>query len=331
MLRLSFASAVIAALAIGADATSVAVIEFGKGGTLHRTTSTAPETTASGVLSFFRSLHEVDTGSNSRRSRSIQYPGMNVVPNMFSRPNGGVAISIRGESIDIAAMPTLAGLFEQDGAVGHINMKNSEGDALAKQLKAESVDSHSLEASITKKAEAVATEDGNRLESITVNVENAESAADIDAGLRKSLKAIAEQAKENGATIVVHILVDEADGAFNGRLAQRRRLEDGEDADDAAEEEEEEDNGDDGGNQNDQNENEEDEEKFDSSQFGYYKKNGQYYNPYRSMNDIQYTNVVLWTAIGLTVVLFTANMMMLNMKLMPDTLLFGESAKVGSD
>jgi len=322
MLRLSFASALIAALAIGADATSVAVIEFGSGGTVHRTTSTAPQTTASGVLSFFRSLHEVGTGSKSRRSRSTQYPGMNVVPNMFSRPNGGVTIGISGESIDIAAMPTLAGLFEQDGAVGHINMKNSEGNVLAKQLKAESVDSHSLEASIMKKAEAAATKDGNRLESITVNVENAESAADIDSSLSKSLKAIANQAKENGATIVVHILVDEADGVFNGRLMKRRRLEDGEEADD---EDQQEDNND------DKNENEDEEASFDSSQFGYYKKNGQYYNPYRYMNDIQYTNVVLWTAIGLAVVLFTANMMMVNMKLMPDTLLFGESAKVASD
>jgi len=318
MLRLTLASAVIAVLVTGVDATSVAVLEFGNGGTVHQTISTAPKTTASGVLSFFRSLHEVGAGNKSRRK--TQYPGMNVVPNMFSRPNGGVSIGISGESIDIAAMPTLAGIFKEDGAVSHMNMKHSEGKELAKQLKAEHVDSNSLETSIMKKAEAAAMKDGNRLESIAVHVENAESAADIDTGLSKSLKAIAKQAKENGTTIVVHIVIEESEVAFNGILPNRRRLEDGGDDEDANDDA-----------NDDINENEEEEAEFDSSQFGYYKANGKYYNPYRYMNDIQYTNVVLWTAIGLAIVVFTANLMMINMKLMPDTLLFGESAKVASD
>jgi hypothetical protein len=37
---------------------------------------------------------------------------------------------------------------------------------------------------------------------------------------------------------------------------------------------------------------------------------------------------MLWTAIGLSFVLFIVISMMINMPMMPDTLLFGESAKM---
>merc|ERR550539_986155 len=115
MFRLTLLSA--AAIAIGVDATSVSVIEYGSGGTVHRTTATAPQTNASGVLSFMKSVHEVGN-RKSRRTRDTQYPGMNIVPNLFKRPNGGLLIEISGDSIDLAAMPTLAGLLDNDSSVG---------------------------------------------------------------------------------------------------------------------------------------------------------------------------------------------------------------------
>jgi hypothetical protein len=46
------------------------------------------------------------------------------------------------------------------------------------------------------------------------------------------------------------------------------------------------------------------------------------------MFQIQYFNVVLWTAVGLTIVLFFSVYLMMNMPLMADTLLFGESSKM---
>jgi hypothetical protein len=46
------------------------------------------------------------------------------------------------------------------------------------------------------------------------------------------------------------------------------------------------------------------------------------------MFQIQYFNIVLWTAVGLTLVLFFSVFLMINMPLMADTLLFGESAKM---
>ena len=46
------------------------------------------------------------------------------------------------------------------------------------------------------------------------------------------------------------------------------------------------------------------------------------------MFQIQYFNIVLWTAIGLAAILFFSIFLMMYMPLMPDTLLFGESAKL---
>ena len=48
----------------------------------------------------------------------------------------------------------------------------------------------------------------------------------------------------------------------------------------------------------------------------------------KSIFQIQYFNVVLWTAVGLTAMLFVAIGMTISMPLEPDTLLFGESAKI---
>eukprot|EP00588_Corethron_pennatum_P017098 CAMPEP_0194303766 /NCGR_PEP_ID=MMETSP0171-20130528/1584_1 /TAXON_ID=218684 /ORGANISM="Corethron pennatum, Strain L29A3" /LENGTH=275 /DNA_ID=CAMNT_0039054793 /DNA_START=37 /DNA_END=864 /DNA_ORIENTATION=+ len=63
---------------------------------------------------------------------------------------------------------------------------------------------------------------------------------------------------------------------------------------------------------------------------GYYTSAGYYVTNFKSMEKIQYTNVVLWTTIGLVVVVTYATYLMMNMPLMADTLLFGESAKMAA-
>ena len=62
--------------------------------------------------------------------------------------------------------------------------------------------------------------------------------------------------------------------------------------------------------------------------YGYYNAYGEWVTPYKTMFQIQYFNVVLWTAVGLTIVLFFSVYLMMNMPLMADTLLFGESSKM---
>jgi len=310
---LGFAAAV-AALACGVDATTVAVLEFGKGGTVHRTTSTAPKTSAAGAMSFFRSLHE--TGK-SRRTRATQYPGMSVVPNLFSRPAGGVSIGISG-SVDLESMPTVAGILDEDSAsVGHFNLNNAEGKRLLQQISGEKVDSETFVSAVDKKAQVAAASTGNSLESVSINIESTDAAADVDAGLARSLKAISEHAEKSGSTVVVHLVIEENDSTLERRLSESRRLED-------EDKNENQDN-----NNNDKDDEGEDYE-FDYSVYGYYK-NGRYYNPYRTITEIQNFNIFLWTSVGLVVILFSANYMMMYMPLMADTLLFGESAKVAAD
>jgi len=63
---------------------------------------------------------------------------------------------------------------------------------------------------------------------------------------------------------------------------------------------------------------------------GYYTASGYYVTNFKSMEKIQYTNVALWTAIGLVTIVTYATYLMMNMPLMADTLLFGESAKMAA-
>ena len=49
------------------------------------------------------------------------------------------------------------------------------------------------------------------------------------------------------------------------------------------------------------------------------------------MYEIQTFNLYLWTSVGLLVIVFMVISAFINMPLMPDTLLFGETAKIGSD
>merc|ERR1712048_1120856 len=61
---------------------------------------------------------------------------------------------------------------------------------------------------------------------------------------------------------------------------------------------------------------------------GYLNAYGEWITTYKSMIHIQYSNVVLWTSIILILSVIISTGMMIYMPLMPDTLLFGESAKM---
>jgi hypothetical protein len=65
--------------------------------------------------------------------------------------------------------------------------------------------------------------------------------------------------------------------------------------------------------------------------YGYYNAYGEWVTPYKTMFQIQYFNIVLWTSVVLVVALFFTIYLMINMPLMSDTLLFGESAKAIGD
>jgi len=273
-----------AALAAVADATTVAVLEFGKGGVVHRSETSSSIATPHGVMSFWRSLHEAGNDGEPRKERATQYPGMSVVPDLFSRADGGVVVGLVGSSIDLESMPTVAGIIEDGGAVGHIHIDGNQGNLLMKKLSSKPLDASAFEKSLESKANVSMSTKGNKLEAVSVQINEAKDAAEVDASLSKLLKNISQHAESNGSTIVIHLVVDSEDND------SRRRL--------------------DGQN--------------------YYKDYSDIYSEsnFKSMFQIQYYNIVLWTALGLVGILLSVNLMTMYMPLMPDTLLFGESAKM---
>ena len=276
----------IAALATAADATTVAVLEFGKGGSVHRSTASSSTTSPHGVMSFWRSLHEAGRDGQPRKERATQYPGMTVVPDLFNRADGGVVVGIVGSAVDLESMPTVAGIVHDNGAVGHFHINGKHGKQLMHKVSSKPLHSAEFENSVESKANAAMSTKGNKLEAVSVSVNEAKEAAAVDASLAKMLEKISNDAESNGSTIVVHLVIDDEEGDV------RRRLE--------------------------------------AENDGYYVdyssvKANQFY---KSMFQIQYYNIVLWTALGLFGILLVCNLMTMYMPLMPDTLLFGESAKM---
>lgn len=292
----------IALSALNSEATTVAVIEIGKGGALHKTSSSSPTTSTGGVMSFWKSVHDAGSNGKSRQERVVQYPGMNVVPDIFSRADGGIVIGVTGE-VDLDAMPNIASSLQKDGAVGHFHVEGKNEWKLMNHLNAPAVGPTDFDKVVKTKAKAAVSEKGNKIESLSVNVKSKGDASSVDESLGRMLKSLAAETEKFGSTIIVHLVVDDEDKAARRNLLsedEQRELEN--------------------------NNNNDDENNY---AIPYYEDaDGNKLTRYRTMYQIQYFNVVLWTAVGLFGILATANLMTMNMPLMPDTLLFGESAKM---
>lgn len=157
---------------------------------------------------------------------------------------------------------------------------------------AESIANEDLGRRLLSTAESAARGDLEGMASLSLAVDDDKSAAVADEQLGRMLKSLKEQAKASGKTVVVH-LVAEDEG--------RRRLQD------------EDEEGQEGQNQNNNNNN--------NASYGE-----------KTMYEIQTFNLYLWTSVGLVTVVFMVMSAFVNMPLMPDTLLFGETAKIaGSD
>lgn len=301
-------------LATVADArTTVAVLEVGKGGVVRRTTANSKQASVHGVASFWNAAHDEVAGRNRRGS--AQHPGMAVVPDLFSRADGGIALGLSGSAVDLTsggAMPNLATLLDTE-AVGFFELSGEHSATLLKKAgaKAEDVVGSAADLASSLKSKASTAVD-NRLESLSIAVHDEAGAKDVDSAIAAAVQSLQKQSEESGKTLLLHLVVDEEDVAAAHESeaeaeaqeipSNHRRLEDMQDQD---------------GNNN----------------------NGNYYNQRqagdgygeKTIFQIQYFNVVLWSAIGLTIVLISAISLMINMPLMADTLLFGESAKVVGD
>jgi hypothetical protein len=301
-------------------ATRIAVIELGSGGTVRRTNTASrlEETSVEGVASFWSALHGY--------GRKLQHAGMPIVPDLFSRPDSGFVVGLTGSGVDLDHMPTLNGLLtslqgpqeqENNRVVGHMQVPGSQCKKMLNNV--QNTEDYSSDGSLRDAFENQAQVAGISGMHFDVTSSNA---ADVDSQIASLFNDYS-----SSKTVVVHLVVEEEDGAARRRnLARRlegkeerltentpqRRLEEEVDEDaDADADAQANNNGYYG--------------------YGYYNAYGEWVTPYKTMFQIQYFNVVLWTSLGLTTVLFFSIYLMIYMPLMADTLLFGESARVAHD
>jgi hypothetical protein len=307
---LSIGLAGLAASASTASTVStIVVLEFGPGGSVHRTTSSASAVSSpTAVASFWNVLHQPSpSSSSSKRSPSMgQHAGMSVVPDLFARPDAGVVIGLRAGSLK--SMPNAASILSDDSAdnnvVGRLRVPGSVGMELVK-LASPNEDAEVVGAGedagrrLLSTAEAAARGEpsgGSGIEALllVVDAANSDAAAAIDEHLGRMLITLKDRAAANGKTVVLHLVVEQEGGAAAPASASGRRLQ------------EENANADANANT------------YSSNQ--------------KSMYEIQSFNLYLWTSVGLFVVVAMVMSAFIDMPLFPDTLLFGEAGKIsGSD
>ncbi|CAJ1888857.1 unnamed protein product [Cylindrotheca closterium] len=231
--------------------------------------------------------------------RKLQESGMAVVPDLFNKPESSVVVSISGA--DLENMPELnAMMSNEDETVGHLKCHGKKSKSILNGVK--NVDNVEDISSLKLSVESKAKESG--ISGVSFQVADKEQAADVDAQVSGMIKDMKKSCKENGNKVVLHLMVEDIteDEHDANEFTSHRRLQ--------------EDDGD---------------ENNGYYGYKYYNAYGELITTYKTMFQIQYFNVVLWTALGLVITLIYSFTLMLGMPLMPDTLLFGESAKVPLD
>lgn len=319
--------------------TNVSVIECGSGGTVRSAVNNRDGlgTTVADVGSFWSHLHNFHQARKvARKNRRAHRGGFSMVADHFNKPAGGIAISLVGEAVNLDHFPKLSAyLKSSESVVGSFHMTGSQSGLLETIVGGEKnvLELGEVVEVIKNKVHEIRVKGENVIESVEINIDDKESASDVDGKLPALLESLSN---EDDKTVVLHLIVDET-AESRRRLTQRRLEDDKEEEDnkdeeeDNKEEEEEEENKDEEENNENGNNNDDAYYAKQSSSFygyGYYDENGVWQTNYRSIFQIQYYNTVLWTSVGLFSIMFTSVLFMMNMPLMPDTLLFGESAKM---
>lgn len=199
----AFAAALIAS---ANAATHVSVLEFGKGGTVRRTTAKNTATTLNGVTSFWDGVH-------SRGLSRPQPAGMTVVPDLFRKPQGGLVLGVSG-NVNLDSMPAVAKVVtnEGDGVVGHMTVEGSHCHKMMSNAGG-AVPVQAEELVAAGKRETAS----KGLSSLSVVVDS-DNAAAVDAQIETLVTSLRQQAAESDATFVLHIVVEEESGATRRRL-----------------------------------------------------------------------------------------------------------------
>lgn len=248
------------ALASADAATRVAVIELGKSGTVRRTTASEIDTSAEGVVSFWSALHGY--------GRKLQHAGMSVVPDLFSRPESGVVVGL--DNVDLDNMPHLNALMTKEGengVVGHMEVPGHQSAAMLKHMNVDTVEASSFANAVQKHSNEAG------ISGLKMGV-TSDNASEVDA----QIAALVNDASNSGKSVVLHLVIDEDDGAARRRRLARR-LASGDEGEGEGDNEEENDKD---GEEQDQNNNQNDDQDGEDGQQqqynGYYGYG--YYNAY---------------------------------------------------
>jgi len=211
-------TALVAAIPSVLAETTVAILEFGPGGSVHRTTSSVTVSSSAAVSSLWDVLHRPSSKQTwSRRA------GMPIVPDLFTAADAGIVIGIQGEGLK--SMPTALSLLDaeetMDDVVGHIHVPGQDGADLMKRASASSKGAELISKELMGQRLQLTAETAARgaiggIEALSLAVDNADAGKVADEQLVRMLKTLKEQAVANGKTVVLHLVVEES---------TRRRLE----------------------------------------------------------------------------------------------------------
>jgi len=320
----------LAGSAAAAKQTTVTILEFGRGGTVHsaannnnNAAATSITTTPAAMTSFWKAMHPSKNGKYS----SHGYAGMSVVPDLFTKADMGVIVGLGGNVAEhLENMPTVMALLSgggsnEDGVVGQVKISGHVTDSLIKGVTAPNA-----------KAAAVVTDKddfGRRLSSsstaesldaVSLQVMDSADAKEADDQLRRLIQRLKDESSAAiDKTFVVHLVV-ETIVPESVVSADRRRLNENEGQQNNQQHQNNQQNQNQQQNQNGQNQQQNGENGYTNYSYNY-----------KSMYEIQTFNVITWTAVGLVVIVFMVMGAFIGMPLYPDTLLFGFSTKMGSD
>jgi len=224
--------------------------------------------------------------------RALVSPEIPVAGDLFRKPDAGIVVHVVGNGVDLSDLPVL------NEAVGVIQVPGSQGRALVSTVD---------HISTTWNEAVSAARTSNSLQAVALYAKDVSS---VNAELSRKVATLREEAATHGTSVVLHVIVeDELDDSSRRQLVERN-LNDGGNADDGS-------------------------SNSISSYYstglygyGYTDANGNFVVVSKTIFQIQYFQVVLWTAIGLAIALAFCFMLMVDMPLMADTLLFGESSKM---
>lgn len=174
--------------------THIGVFQFGKPAV--RATASSPETSVSGVTSFWKALHE----------RTPQTPDMSLVPDIFTVPHSSIVLVLGEQETDI---------LNSEAVVGHLELAGGRSHALLNEIHHETVAAEELPKITTQ----TALEKGISGIKLTSTVDTAQ--------MDNFLNTCRRVAQEQETSIVVHVVVEGDEAPLRSRrLAEQRRLED---------------------------------------------------------------------------------------------------------